>query len=82
VDRTGRKQYERTSNQFTVQQVFGGSAVMFYALYLDQKHGIRSQDWAIRTGDDFSSSPIYWLYEQWRRGYRLRTVFEWNYKFT
>ena len=52
-------------NQFTVQQVFGGSAVMFYALYLDQKlwdDRISIKIGRFATGDDFASSPIYWLY--------------------
>lgn len=52
-------------NQFTVQQVFGGSAVMFYALafeqkFLDEKISLKFGRFA--TGDDFASSPIYWLY--------------------
>jgi len=56
---------EYIMNQFTVQQVFGGSAVMFYALafeqkFLDDKIGLKFGRFA--TGDDFASSPIYWLY--------------------
>ncbi len=52
-------------NQFTVQQVFGGSAVMFYALafeqnFFDDKVSLKFGRFA--TGDDFASSPIYWLY--------------------
>ncbi len=56
---------ENIGNQFTVQQVFGGSAVMFYALYLDQKlwdDRISVKIGRFATGDDFASSPIYWLY--------------------
>lgn len=52
-------------NQFTVQQVFGGSAVMFYALAFDQKFlddKISLKFGRFATGDDFASSPIYWLY--------------------
>jgi porin len=52
-------------NQFTVQQVFGGSAVMFYSLYLDQKlweNKISIKIGRFATGDDFASTSIYWLY--------------------
>jgi len=38
---------------------------MFYALYLDQKlwdDKISIQIGQLATGDDFASSPIYWLY--------------------
>jgi len=52
-------------NQFTVQQVYGGQTVMFYALLfeqklLDDKISIKAGRFA--AGDDFASSPIYWLY--------------------
>lgn len=52
-------------NQFTVQQIYGGSTIMFYSLYLEQKLlddkiGIKVGRFA--TGDDFASSSIYWLY--------------------
>ncbi|MDD5200768.1 MAG: carbohydrate porin [Terrimicrobiaceae bacterium] len=52
-------------NQFTVQQVFGGQTAMYYALafeqkLLDDKVDIKLGRFA--TGDDFASSPIYWLY--------------------
>lgn len=56
---------ENIGNQFTVQQVFGGSTVMFYALILEQKLLDDKVDIKIgrfATGDDFASSPIYWLY--------------------
>lgn len=56
---------EYIMNQFTVQQVFGGSAVMFYALAFDQKFWddkISLKFGRFATGDDFASSPIYWLY--------------------
>lgn len=52
-------------NQFTVQQIYGGSAVMFYALYFDQKlldDKVSIKVGRFATGDDFASSPIYWLY--------------------
>jgi len=52
-------------NQFTVQQVYGGQTAMFYALFLrqrffDDKLSIKIGRFA--TGDDFASSPLYWLY--------------------
>ena len=57
------KQY--IGNQFTVQQVYGGQTAIFYALlleqrFLDDKVSIKVGRFA--TGDDFASSPIYWLY--------------------
>jgi porin len=66
LNRDGSSLSEKNiGNQFTVQQVFGGSAVMFYALYLDQKlweDKISVKIGRFATGDDFASSPIYWLY--------------------
>ena len=52
-------------NQFTVQQVYGGQTAMYYALafeqkLLDDKVSVKLGRFA--TGDDFASSPIYWLY--------------------
>ena len=52
-------------NQFTVQQIYGGSAVMFYGLWFDQKFlddKVSLKAGRFATGDDFASSPIYWLY--------------------
>jgi porin len=66
LNRDGSSLSEKNiGNQFTVQQVFGGSAVMFYALHLEQtfwdkKLSIKIGRFA--TGDDFASTPIYWLY--------------------
>ncbi len=66
LNRNGSSLSEKNiGNQFTVQQVFGGSAVMFYSLYLDQKlwgDKIAIKIGRFATGDDFASSPIYWLY--------------------
>ena len=66
LNRDGSNLSEKNiGNQFTVQQVFGGSAVMFYALYLDQKlweEKISIKIGRFATGDDFASTPIYWLY--------------------
>jgi len=66
LNRSGSSLSEQNiGNQFTVQQIFGGQTVMFYALafeqkLLDDKIGIKFGRFA--TGDDFASSPIYWLY--------------------
>ncbi len=66
LNRNGSSLSEKyIGNQFTVQQVYGGSAVMFYGLILEQhllddKVSIKIGRFA--TGDDFASSPIYWLY--------------------
>ena len=52
-------------NQFTVQQVYGGQTVMFYALLFEQKlldDKISIKAGRFSAGDDFASSPIYWLY--------------------
>lgn len=56
---------ENVGNQFTVQQVFGGQTVMFYALAFEQKlwdDQVALKFGRFATGDDFASSPIYWLY--------------------
>lgn len=52
-------------NQFTVQQVFGGQTAMFYALVLEQKlfdDRVAIKLGRFSTGDDFASSPLYWMY--------------------
>ena len=56
---------ENVGNQFTVQQIFGGQTVMFYELSFDQKlwdDKISIKFGRFATGDDFASSPLYWLY--------------------
>ncbi len=56
---------ENIGNQFTVQQVYGGQTAMFYALVLEQKlldDKVSIKAGRFATGDDFASSPIYWLY--------------------
>lgn len=53
------------NNQFTVQQIYGGQTVMFYALIFEQKlldDKVSLKAGRFSTGDDFASSPIYWLY--------------------
>lgn len=52
-------------NQFTVQQVYGGQTAMFYALAFEQRlleDKISIKFGRFSTGDDFASSPVYWLY--------------------
>jgi porin len=56
---------QNIGNQFTVQQVYGGQTVMFYALLFEQKlldDKISIKAGRFSAGDDFASSPIYWLY--------------------
>jgi len=56
---------DNIGNQFTVQQVYGGQTAMFYALVMEQKlldDKISLKAGRFSTGDDFASSPIYWLY--------------------
>lgn len=66
LDRNGSSLSEKNiGNQFTVQQIFGGQTVMFYALLFEQKlldDKISIKAGRFSTGDDFASSPIYWLY--------------------
>lgn len=52
-------------NQFTVQQVYGGQTFLFYSLILEQElfgRGLSLKAGRFAAGDDFASSPIYWLY--------------------
>lgn len=56
---------DNIGNQFTVQQVYGGQTAMFYALVLEQDIAdgfFNLKVGRFSTGDDFASSPIYWLY--------------------
>jgi len=66
LDRNGTSLSEKNiGNQFTVQQIFGGQTIMFYALALEQKlldDKVSLKIGRFATGDDFASSPIYWLY--------------------
>ena len=52
-------------NQFTVQQIFGGQTIVLTGLHLthrllDDKMEIKVGRFS--AGDDFASSPLYWLY--------------------
>jgi len=66
LDRTGRNlSQDSIGNQFTVSQLWGNPTFVFYGLYLDQdlfngKANIRLG--RIAAGDEFASSPVYWLY--------------------
>lgn len=66
LDRNGNNlSAQRIGNQFTVQQVYGGTGVIFYGLaynqrFLDDKVSFKFGRMA--AGDDFASSPLYWLY--------------------
>ena len=66
LDRNGTSLSQQyIGNQFTVQQVYGGQTAMLYALYLTQKMWDDIAELKVgrfATGDDFASSPLYWLY--------------------
>jgi len=56
---------QNIGNQFTVQQVYGGSTAIFYGLTYDQHFlddKISFKFGRMAAGDDFASSPLYWLY--------------------
>jgi porin len=66
IDRNGNNlTAQNIGNQFTVQQVYGGTGFIFYGLaynqrFLDDRVSIKFGRMA--AGDDFASSPFYWLY--------------------
>ena len=66
LDRNGSNlSAQDIGNQFTVQQVYGGQTIAFYALVLEQKlleEKIGIKVGRFSAGDDFASSPLYWLY--------------------
>ena len=66
LNRSGRSLSQRDiGNQFTVQQVYGSQTAMFYALALTQNlfdDKVQLKLGRMAAGDDFASSPIYWLY--------------------
>lgn len=52
-------------NQFTVQQVYGGQTVILTDIHLNQKFWDDKAELKLgqfSAGDDFASSPLYWLY--------------------
>ena len=66
LDRNGSNLSARNiGNQFTVQQVYGTQTTVFYALALEQlllEDKLSIKIGRFTTGDDFASSPLYWLY--------------------
>lgn len=66
LDRNGTSlSQDYIGNQFTVQQIYGNQTVVFYALLLQQKlfnDRLMIKAGRFGAGDDFASSPIYWLY--------------------
>jgi porin len=56
---------QHIGNQFTVQQVYGGTGTIFYGLAYNQRFDddkISFKFGRMAAGDDFASSPLYWLY--------------------
>jgi porin len=56
---------QNIGNQFTVQQVYGGSTAIFYALAYNQRFcddRFSFKFGRMSAGDEFASSPLYWLY--------------------
>jgi porin len=52
-------------NQFTVQQIYGGQTIILTDMHLTQKFWDNKADIKVgrfSAGDDFASSPLYWLY--------------------
>jgi len=52
-------------NQFTVQQIYGGQTIIYYALNIEAD--LEALNTTVRlgrmsTGDVFATNPIYWLY--------------------
>jgi porin len=66
LNRAGSSLSERNiGNQFTVQQVYGGQTFIFYSLIFEQdlwNEALSIKAGRFSTGDDFASSPLYWLY--------------------
>ena len=66
LDRNGNNLSSRNiGNQFTVQQVYGGTGVIFYGLAYNQRFcddKLSFKFGRMAAGDDFASSPLYWLY--------------------
>ena len=56
---------QHVGNQFTVQQVYGGTGFIFYGLAYNQRFcddRFSFKFGRMAAGDDFASSPLYWLY--------------------
>lgn len=60
---------ERVGNNFTTQQVYGNPTMRFQSLFLSYRKTV-CDDWTVffklgrfAAGDNFATSPIYWLYQ-------------------
>ena len=66
TDRNGDSlSQDAIGNQFTVQQIYGGQTVILTDLHLVQKFWDDKANIKVgrfSAGDDFASSPLYWLY--------------------
>ena len=66
IERNGNNlSAQHVGNQFTVQQVYGGTGFIFYGLAYNQRFDddkISFKFGRMAAGDDFASSPLYWLY--------------------
>jgi porin len=66
LDRNGNNlSGNNIGNQFTSQQVYGGTGVIFYGLAYNQRFcddRFSFKFGRMAAGDDFASSPLYWLY--------------------
>jgi porin len=66
LDRNGNNlSAQHIGNQFTVQQVYGGTGAIFYGLAYNQRFWDDKVSFKLgrmAAGDDFASSPFYWLY--------------------
>ena len=66
LDRNGNNlSGNNIGNQFTAQQVYGGTGVIFYGLAYNQRFcddRFSFKFGRMAAGDDFASSPLYWLY--------------------
>ena len=66
IERNGNNLTARNvGNQFTVQQVYGGTGFIFYGLAYNQRFcddRFSFKFGRMAAGDDFASSPLYWLY--------------------
>lgn len=66
IERNGNNLSARNvGNQFTVQQVYGGTGFIFYGLAYNQRFcndRFSFKFGRMAAGDEFASSPLYWLY--------------------
>ncbi|MCX6960409.1 MAG: carbohydrate porin [Verrucomicrobia bacterium] len=66
IERNGNNlSAQHVGNQFTVQQVYGGTGFIFYGLAYNQRFcddRFSFKFGRMAAGDEFASSPLYWLY--------------------